>query len=213
MCSYNANNGVAACGDDFFQNTLYREHFGFDGYIVSDCDSVGDPAFEMYIERRYPELNSSAKWMAEAAAAVTGGCDFDCGATFTTFLPGAVRAGFVSSAQVDASVTRLLKGLFALGMFDPHASAYSRWGLDRVDTPRHQQLALETAEQAIVLLRNERAVLPLPATESIALIGPLANATTEMLSICKCSRSLRVFFCEVSKTRLHRRRCEQPSPQ
>ena len=66
MCSYNANNGIAACGDDFFQNTLYREHFGFDGYIVSDCDSVGDPAFEMYIERRYPELNSSAKWMAEA---------------------------------------------------------------------------------------------------------------------------------------------------
>jgi beta-glucosidase-like glycosyl hydrolase len=90
--------------------------------VVSDCDSVGDPAFEDYIGRRFPELgNATAKWEAEAAAAVAGGCDFDCGSTYTTFLPGAVRAGLVSEAQVDASVARLLSGLFALGMFDPHA--------------------------------------------------------------------------------------------
>ena len=182
MCSYNANNGVAACGDSFFLDTLLRGEYGFTGYVVSDCDSVGDPAFERYIGRRFPNLSTHDKWMAQAAAAVQAGCDFDCGTTYTTFLPGAVRAGLVSEAVVDRSVTRLLSGLFELGMFDPHTAAYSRWGHEHVDTVAHQQLAQQAAEQAITLLERGTAVLPLPASASVAVIGPLANATTGMLS-------------------------------
>src|SRR5207245_3849698 len=93
-------------------------------------------------------------------------------------LPALVRAGRIPVATVDAAVRRVLAAKAALGLFD---DAYHGATVEREQAvllaPEHRKLAREVAREAIVMLRNEAALLPLTsARHTLAVIGPLAVA-------------------------------------
>ncbi len=173
MCAYNALYGRPACGSPFLLDTILRQDWGFRGYVVSDCDAVGN------IYRTHHFVPSAAQ---ASAVAVKAGTDLDCGRTYAA-LSAAVDSGFITEAQIDTSLDRLFLARFKLGMFDPTDSVpWSHLTLQDVNTPADRALALQVARESMVLLKNEDHVLPLPKDlGTIAVIGPNADQGAVLL--------------------------------
>ena len=175
MCAYNRVNGQPACANNFLLEDTLRGAWKFNGYVVSDCDAVKD----IYEGHHY------AKSMAEAAAvAIKTGMDNDCADFFTVrkddsdYRPyiEAVKQGLLSEADIDRSLKRLFTARMRLGMFDPPSMVpYANTPESEIDSPAHRQLALKTAQESMVLLKND-GILPLGTrTKKILVVGPLAN--------------------------------------
>ncbi len=166
MCAYNRLGGVPACGNRRLLQEVLRDGWRFPGYVVSDCDAVDDI-------RAGHRLTADS---AEAAAmGLRAGTDLNCGRAYAA-LGEAVRRGLVSEGDVDASLARLLRARFRLGMFDPDGRVpYAATPLSENDSPAPRALALEAARKSIVLLTNG-GVLPLRRdVHTIAVIGPSAD--------------------------------------
>ena len=86
----------------------------------------------------------------------------------------ALAQGLLAESDVDNAVRHILTIRFRLGEFDPGGGPYGHITMDVVDTPAHRQLARETAGKAVVLLKND-GTLPLRATGTVAVVGPLAD--------------------------------------
>ena len=109
--------------------------------------------------------------------------DLDCGNTYS-YLSQAVSQGLVSEDQIDVAVKRLFKVRFELGLFDPvNLNPYNYIPPSTVNSQAHQDLAAQMARESIVLLKNDKNVLPLniKKIKKIAVIGPNANDTEVML--------------------------------
>ncbi|KAM0314895.1 hypothetical protein ACHAO8_004372 [Botrytis cinerea] len=175
MCSYNAMNGVPTCADDWLLQTLLREHWGWteeDQWVTSDCDAVKN-IWDYHNYTLTPEQS--------AADALNAGTDLDCGTFWPTYLGSAYDQGLYDISTLDRSLARRYASLVRLGYFDPPSvQPYRQLNWDNVSTPAAQQLALQAAEDGIVLLKND-GILPLSSNiTNVALIGPLANATKQM---------------------------------
>ena len=146
MCAYNRVNGAPACASTFLLQDKLRDAWHFNGYVVSDCDAIED----IYTGHHF--TNS----LAEASAkAVQAGTDLDCGNSYRS-LVDAVRKGYISEQDINRSLKRLFVARFRLGMFDPPDRVpFSKIGMDQVESPAHQHLALEAAEKSMVLLKND----------------------------------------------------------
>ncbi|NOY78863.1 MAG: glucan 1,4-alpha-glucosidase [Calditrichaeota bacterium] len=169
MGAYNAVNGVPCCANPFLLKEILREEWGFSGYVVSDCGAIDD----IYRNHHY------AKSLEEASAkAVKAGCDLNCGEAYPKSLLKAVQDGLISEKVIDQAVTRLFKARFQLGMFDPPERVpFAKIPYSVVDSPKHRELALQTALESMVLLKNEDHFLPLSKElKSIAVVGPNANS-------------------------------------
>ena len=83
-------------------NGKMRGEWGFDGFVVSDCDALSDGASHRYIVERF---NGSLE--VQAQQALRGGTDLNCGALFGEQAAGAVRDGLLAEAELDAALTRL----------------------------------------------------------------------------------------------------------
>jgi beta-glucosidase len=167
MCAYNRLNTAPACESKQLFDIL-RHEWGFEGYVVSDCGAVWD----MYHGHQFVKTESEA-----SALAVKAGTDLTCGTEYKSLIQ-AVKQGLITEAQIDTSLKRLMTARFRLGMFDPPEMVpYARIPFSENDSPEHHQLALKTARESIVLLKNEARVLPLRKDlKSIAVIGPNADA-------------------------------------
>lgn len=173
MCAYNRFQNLPCCGSPFLLNDILRKEWGFDGYVVSDCDAVDD----IYATHKLVPT------LAEAAAmALKAGTDLNCGRAYSALLE-AVKKGLVDEATVDLAVRRLFIARFRLGMFDPAERVpYASIAASIVDSPGHRSLALEAARESIVLLQNKDEVLPLPKSiKSLAVIGPNADDVEVLL--------------------------------
>ncbi len=170
MCAYNRFRGSACCGSNLLLQNILREKWGFKGYVVSDCWAISD----FYMKEYHHIVNTKS---AAAALAVDAGTDLNCGVTFA-HLKEAIEKGETSEASIDTAVFRLFEARFRLGMFDdPRQVKWTHIPYDVVASPEHKQLALQTARESIVLLKNENHTLPLKkSTKSIAVIGPNANS-------------------------------------
>ncbi len=177
MGAYNRVGGEPCCGHSRLLRDILRGAWGFDGHVVSDCWAIKD----------FHEGHRVTGSMEESAAlAVRMGCDLNCGGAFLV-LQQAVEAGLLSEADIDRALVRLLTARMRLGMFDDDFDAhpYARIPYDRVDCPEHRALNLETAEQSVVLLRNN-GILPLApgghgGVRRIAVIGPNADSRPALL--------------------------------
>jgi len=150
MDSYNLINGVHATQNDFINNQIAKKDWGFQGIIMSD-------------------------WVAtyDAVGAANGGLDLEMPSgkfmNRANLIP-AIKAGKVSEATIDDKVRRILRTAIRMGWFDNNQTDLS-W-------PRYSeesdQVALEGAEEGMVLLKNDGALLPLDKakTKTIAVIGP-----------------------------------------
>ncbi|KAL2954088.1 hypothetical protein AAZX31_19G202200 [Glycine max] len=176
MCSYNQVNGVPTCADPNLLKKTVRGLWQLDGYIVSDCDSVG----VFYDNQHYTPTPEEA-----AADAIKAGLDLDCGPFLAVHTQNAVRKGLLSEADVNGALVNTLTVQMRLGMFDgePSAHPYGHLGPKDVCKPAHQELALEAARQGIVLLKNTGPVLPLSSQlhRTVAVIGPNSKATITMI--------------------------------
>lgn len=172
MCSYNAVNSEASCSNPFFLQTLLRETWGFgDGFVSGDCGAV----YGVF----NPHMNANTR-VGGSAAALLAGTDIDCGTEFAYYLEDAFAQGNVSRNDVERALTRLYSQLVQQGYFDGNGSLYRDLTWDDVLTTDAWNISYEAAVEGIVLLKND-GTLPLKQNSSIALIGPYANATDQML--------------------------------
>ncbi|GMJ09221.1 beta-xylosidase 2, BETA-XYLOSIDASE 2 [Hibiscus trionum] len=176
MCSYNQVNGVPTCADPDLLRKTVRGQWKLNGYIVSDCDSVG----VYYNTQHYTSTPEEA-----AADAIKAGLDLDCGPFLAQHSEDAVKAGLLKEADVNSALANTLTVQMRLGMYDgePSAQPFGNLGPKDVCTPSHQELALEAARQGIVLLKNRGPSLPLSHRRhrTVAVIGPNSNVTVTMI--------------------------------
>jgi beta-glucosidase len=175
MGAYSALNGVPDCANSFLLTDLLRTKWGFDGYVVSDCSAIGD----IWGQRAHHYVSTPEE---AAADAVKAGCDLCCGGDYNA-LVRAVQKGLITEKEVDGALYHTLWTRFRLGVFDPPEKCpYSNIGIDQNDTPEHQHLALQFAQQALVLLKND-GILPLNRAKikQIAVIGPNADSQDVLL--------------------------------
>lgn len=173
MCAYNRLHNEPCCGSDPLLKEILRKQWNFDGYIVSDCWAISD--FHQF-HKITPDVISSA------VKALQSGTDLNCGSSYKA-LPTALKLELIREAEIDSSLLRLFTARFRLGMFDPpNLIPFANFEMSRVDTSIHRELALETAQKSIVLLKNDKDLLPINSTyKTIAVIGPNADAAESLL--------------------------------
>lgn len=169
MSSYNEMNGIPTTANPFLLTELLRQRWGFDGYVVSDCDAVAD------IWKTHHFVPTAVE---AAALAVTAGCDINCGTTLQENLGEAVSQMLISESKLDESLARSFTGRFLLGTYDPpEQNPYHTIPVSCLESEEHRNLALEAARQSVVLFKNENATLPLKkgGLKKVAVIGPMAD--------------------------------------
>ena len=173
MCAYQRLDDDPCCGSQRLLQTILRDEWGFKYLVVSDCGAVSD---------FYESHKSSSSPVHASAKATIAGTDVECGYGYAyRSIPEAVKRGYITEAEVDKHVIRLLEGRFDLGeMDDPSLVEWSKIPYSAMDSKQHRQLALDMARQTIVLLQNNGNILPLNKSEKIAVIGPNADNTPMM---------------------------------
>ncbi len=176
MCAYNRVNGEPACANTFLLQDQLRGAWKFNGYVVSDCDAVVD----VYRGHHFKKSQAEA-----TAASLKTGMDNECADFFTVakdshdYQPylDAVKQGLLREADMDISLRRLFTARMRLGMFDPPEKVpYAQTPESEIDSAAHRELAVKTARESMVLLKND-GVLPFAASvKRILVVGPLAES-------------------------------------
>jgi beta-glucosidase len=180
MCAYNSINGEPACANQFQMVDTLRGKWGFQGYVVSDCDAVLDVAQN----HRY-----RADQAQGAAISVIRGMDNECvtftqrrGEPLTKAYVDAVQKGYLPEATLDQALIRLFVARIKLGLFDPPEMVpYSKIDEKELDSAEHRAYSRKLANESMVLLKND-GVLPFKSgIKKIAVVGPLADQTAVLL--------------------------------
>lgn len=172
MASFSDLNGVPATGNEFLMREILRDEWGFDGFVVSDWNSIHQLAVH----------GLTADDRESALAAATAGIDMDmAGNVYASQLPGLVEDGALDVEVIDAAVANILRAKFELGLFEkPYTDPEA---LPPIANPEALATAKKAALQSVVLLKNDDGALPLSkdGLDRIAVIGPLADAPYEQL--------------------------------
>ncbi len=167
MASYNEIDGVPSHINRWLLQKVLREEWGFQGYVSGDGSGL---------QMLYETHHVAADKEEAARKALAAGVDFDLsdGSVYRT-LVDQVQQGKVPEAELDKAVGRILAAKFRLGLFEnPYVDP--DYAQKITNSPEHQKLALKTAQEAIVLLKNDGNLLPLDLSKikNIAVIGPNA---------------------------------------
>lgn len=170
MSSYNDYDGIPITASRLFLTEILREEWGFRGYVVSDSRAVE------FIHKKHGVAPDNADGIRQAVeAGLNVRTDFTKPEDFVIPLRQLVRDGRLAEAVIDARVRDVLRVKFWQGWFDaPYRDPAPADTVVRA--PAHLAVAERAAREAIVLLKNEPAVLPLsPSLKRLAVIGPLAD--------------------------------------
>lgn len=179
MNAYHDNDGEPCAASRRLLTGILRHEWGFDGYVVSDYGAID-------MLRSFHKVAIDKK--EAAVKALLAGIDVelpgvDC---YGAPLIEAVREGILPEAAIDEAVRRHLRYKFRLGLFE---NPYVDEGkvAQVFETPAQREVARQVARESIVLLKNDpvdgsKPLLPLsPDIESIAVIGPNADSTRNLL--------------------------------
>jgi beta-glucosidase len=166
MPSYNEVDGVPSTASRFLLQRVLRQEWGFQGMVVSDYNAIEQLADRHHI----------AGSMAEAAAlALSAGVDLELPdrKAYLTIVDE-VRAGRIDERLLDRAVSHVLRLKFLAGLFE-HPFADPDEAERVTNTPDAQALALQTARESLILLKND-AALPLDRARihTVAVVGPNA---------------------------------------
>ena len=154
MMSHNELNGIPCHTNSWLMNDVLRKEWGFKGFIVSDW---------MDIEHCVDQHRTAANNKEAFYQSIMAGMDMHMhGSEWQTAVVELVKEGRIPESRIDESVKRILTVKFRLGLFEhPYSDAKTR---DRViNDPEHKRTALEASRNSIVLLKNEKELLPLDA--------------------------------------------------
>lgn len=171
MSAFNEIGGVPATSNTLALRTILREEWGWPGVVVSDYNAIG----ELIQHGVAADLKDAAR------LAILAGVDIDLdGGAYARHLAELVEEGAVPLELVDEAVRRVLRLKVALGLFErPYVDEALAERITLRDDFR--ALALEVAQESMVLLKNEGALLPLTRAGPIALVGPLADTRSDLL--------------------------------
>jgi beta-glucosidase len=158
MCGYNKVNGTYACGNRFLLTDVLKEAWQYKGYVMSDWGATPRWEFALAGLDQESAVQADVKhWGAES---------------FTDSLRAAYRAGKLPRERLSDMVQRILRSVYAVGV-----DTWEGGSPPHVNPQTNNALALETARQGIVLLKNEGGTLPLSADKrlKIAVIGGYAQ--------------------------------------
>ncbi|WP_158974074.1 beta-glucosidase BglX [Cellulophaga sp. L1A9] len=167
MNSFNELNGIPATGNAFLQREVLKKEWNYKGFMVSDWGSISEMIAHGYAK--------DGKHAAEIA--LNAGSDMDMESyVYVKYIEELVAEGKVDSAKIDDAVKRILRVKFELGLFD---DPYKYCDVEReknvIGSKENNAAVLDVAKKSIVLLKNEKQLLPLKKKGlKIALIGPLA---------------------------------------
>ena len=169
MTSYNSLDGIpTTCNQNLLTGVL-RGRWGFDGFVVSDLESIDGLYTSHHVARDLQQAGEMA---------LNAGVDVDLGAHCFSLLKESVEAGRISKEVLDRAVKRVLVRKFEAGLFDnPYLPEDNAAG---VRSPEHIAVAAQVARESVTLLKNN-GVLPLRAGMRIALVGPNADNTYNQL--------------------------------
>lgn len=172
MTSYNSMDGIPCTANHYLLTELLKNEWKFRGFVVSDLYSIEGIHQSHFV----------APTMEEAAVmALSAGVDVDLGGDAYINIINAVNVGRVSREMLDASVARVLRLKFEMGLFE---NPYVDPGKAKkgVRSDAHIALARKVAQASVTLLKNDRSLLPLNKNISkVALIGPNADNRYNML--------------------------------
>jgi len=172
MTSFNVVDGIPATGNHWLLTELLRNQWGFKGFVVTDYTATNE-----MINHGMGDLQTVS------ALALKAGTDMDMvGEGFLTTLKKSMDEGKVNIKDIDLACKRVLEAKYKLGLFDdPYRYMNEERAKTDVMTPENLKAAREIAERSMVLLKNDKQILPLKKSGTIAVIGPLANSKGDML--------------------------------
>lgn len=173
MNAFNVFEGVPASGNKYLVTDILKKQWGFKGVVVSDWAS-----FAEMIAHGYAVDEKDA-----ALKAMQAGSDMDMEAQVSyKHIPQLVKEGKLTMAQLDDAVGRILRLKFMLGLFEnPYKFSDEDREQKTLFTDAHRLQAREAARKSIVLLKNERNLLPLEMTgKKIAVIGSMADSKDDL---------------------------------
>ena len=172
MTSFNVVDGIPASGNYWLLTELLRNQWGFNGFVVTDYTAINE-----MINHGMGDLQTVS------AMALKAGTDMDMvGEGFLTTLKNSLTEGKINIKDIDLACRRVLEAKYKLGLFDdPYRYMNEERAKAEVMTPENLKVAREIAARSMVLLKNDRQILPLKKSGTIAVIGPLANSKGDML--------------------------------
>lgn len=169
MTSFNELNGIPASGNEFLLKQVLRDELNFDGFVVSDWNSV----IEMITHGYAKDEKQSAE------IAFNSGLDMEMASkSYDDNIKQLLEEGKISMEQLDFYVKNVLRIKYRLGLFEN--PKIRKMKESAFYLPEHLNEAKKAAIKSSVLLKNNQ-ILPLSKNTKIAVIGPLANANREQL--------------------------------
>jgi beta-glucosidase len=172
MTSFNVVDAVPATGNHWLLTDLLRGQWGFNGFVVTDYTAINEMT-----NHGLGDLQTTS------AMSLKAGTDMDMvGEGFLTTLKKSLDEGKISLKDIDIACRRVLEAKYKLGLFDdPYRYMNEQRSKTDVMTSENLKSAREIAARSIVLLKNDKQILPLKKSGTIAVIGPLANTKSDLL--------------------------------
>ncbi len=177
MSAYMDLNDVPATGNRFLLHDVLRSAWDFNGFVVSDANSVNS-----LIVHGYARDGRDAAYKAFSA-----GLNMDMASgTYVKWLAPEVKSGRIKEKEIDDAVRPILEAKIRMGLFEHPYADLSKME-QTLSAPESRQAARRAATRSMVLLRNEGDILPLDKSgakaKSIAVIGPLGEDPLSMIDM------------------------------
>lgn len=171
MASFNEIDGIPATANKWLLTDVLRKQWGFKGFVVTDYTGINE-----MVDHGIGDLQTVS------ARALMAGIDMDMvGEGILTTIPKSLKERKVTQQQIDNACRRILEAKYKLGLFDdPYKYCDENRAKTEVFTAANRKEARAIAAESFVLLKNQNNALPLKKSGTIALVGPLADATENM---------------------------------
>lgn len=171
MNSFNDINGIPATANKYILRDLLKGKWNYKGFVVSDWGSIGE-----MVPHGYAKDNKEA-----AEKAIIAGSDMDMESrAYMAELPNLVKEGKVDPKLIDDAAKRILVKKFEMGLFDdPYRFSSEKRQQEQTNNQENRKFGREFGSKSIVLLKNEKNILPLSrSVKTVALIGPFGKETS-----------------------------------
>ncbi|WP_298137458.1 beta-glucosidase BglX [Flavobacterium sp.] len=171
MASFNEVDGIPATGNKWLMTDVLRNQWKFNGFVVTDYTGIPE-----MIEHGMGDLQNCS------SLALKAGIDMDMvGEGFLSTLKKSLEEGKISMSDIDTAVTRILAAKYDLGLFEnPYKNCDIDLAKKEIFSKENRDFARKVAAESMVLLKNDKNILPLKKSGTIALFGPLFDNKANM---------------------------------